>query len=205
MRGLNLSEAKTHIRHIREGFDFLGHNLRKNSHGKLWTTPSRKNVNAFLIKIRETTRRCRGHNLGTLLRQLNPKIRGWANYHRHGVSLQQYIYVDYQIYQAVWRFLKRCHPNKSSKWIYSKYCRRDPGHRGRKALSSQNKKVGNDGRATTKTEYLRAAATTRQVWHLKVRGHANPYEPKDWPYFKWRHGLRKLIIAGKWKPRWNAG
>ena len=74
VRGLNLSEAETRIRHIREGFDFLGHNLRKNSRGKLWTTPSRKNVNAFLTKTRETTRRYRGHNPGTLTRQLNPKL-----------------------------------------------------------------------------------------------------------------------------------
>ena len=27
-RGLRLSEAKTHIRHLTEGFDFLGFNIR---------------------------------------------------------------------------------------------------------------------------------------------------------------------------------
>jgi RNA-directed DNA polymerase len=113
--------------------------------------------------------------------------------------------VDRQVSQAVWRFLKRSHPNKSSKWIYAKYCRRDPAQQGRKALSFQHTEVKSDGAVITKTTCLKAAATTKRVWHLKVRGKANPYEPTDRPYFKWLRGLRKLIKAGKWKPKWNAG
>ena len=205
VRGLTLSEEKTHIRHIHEGFDFLGQNLRKYSHGKLWITPSKKNVKTFLDKVRGTIKNCRGHNLGTVISQLNPKIRGWANYHRHGVPLKCYHHVDRQIFDAVWRFLKRSHPNKSSKWIYAKYSRRDPAQQGRKALSFRHKEIKSDGTVITKITYLKAAATTKRVWHLKVRGKANPYEPKDQPYFKWLRGLRKLISAGKWRPKWNAG
>ena len=204
-RGLTLSEEKTNIRHIRQGFDFLGQNLRKYSHGKLWITPSKKNVQAFLTKVRETTRTSRGHNLGTLIDKLNPKIRGWANYHRQSVSRKHYINVDHQIYQAVWRFLKKSHPNKSSQWIYKNYCRRDPKQRGRLTLSFKTNEVKPDGTANTKTKYLKAAATTARTMHLKVRGRANPYEPKDRPYFKWLRGLRKVIRAGQWKPPWNAG
>jgi hypothetical protein len=75
VRGLTLSEEKTHIRHIRQGFDFLGQNLRKYSHGKLWITPSKKNVKTLLTKVRDTIKKCRGHNLGVVIGQLNPKIR----------------------------------------------------------------------------------------------------------------------------------
>lgn len=200
VRGLTLSEEKTRIRHIREGFDFLGQNLRKYSHGKLWITPAKKNVTTFLDKVRDTIKSCHGHNLGVVLGKLNPKIRGWANYHRYGVSLERYTHVDRQVYQAVWKFLKRSHPQKSSRWIYAKYCRRDPAQQGRKALSFQHREVKSDGTAVTKTLSLKAAATTKRVWHLKVRGKANPYDPKDKPYFKWMRGLRKLIKAGKWKP-----
>src|ERR1700677_3760388 len=50
-RGLQLSPEKTCITHIEQGFDFLGQNLRKHR-GKLLITPSKKNVHAFLKKVR---------------------------------------------------------------------------------------------------------------------------------------------------------
>ena len=54
-RGLELSQEKTEITHISEGFDFLGQNVRKYD-GKLLIKPSPKNVKAFLDKVRETIR-----------------------------------------------------------------------------------------------------------------------------------------------------
>jgi RNA-directed DNA polymerase len=54
-RGLQLSPQKTMITHIDEGFDFLGQNLRKRG-GKLLITPSKKNTQAFLAKVREIVR-----------------------------------------------------------------------------------------------------------------------------------------------------
>jgi len=50
-RGLQLSPQKTCITHIDEGFDFLGQNLRKYD-GKPLVKPSKKNVHAFLEKVR---------------------------------------------------------------------------------------------------------------------------------------------------------
>ena len=50
-RGLQLSPEKTCITHIEEGFDFLGQNLRRYG-GKLLITPSKKNMHAFLEKVR---------------------------------------------------------------------------------------------------------------------------------------------------------
>ena len=51
MRGLSLSPEKTKIVHIDEGFDFLGWNVRSYD-GKLLIKPAKKNVQAFLRKIR---------------------------------------------------------------------------------------------------------------------------------------------------------
>src|ERR1043166_9420524 len=63
-RGLELSEEKTRITHIEDGFDFLGQNVRKYK-GHFLTRPSKKNVQAFLTCIRkvlkanhETTQSC---------------------------------------------------------------------------------------------------------------------------------------------------
>src|SRR5919205_615029 len=50
-RGLELSQAKTHITHIEHGFDFLGPNVRKYA-GKLLIKPAPKNVRTFLRKLR---------------------------------------------------------------------------------------------------------------------------------------------------------
>tara|TARA_R110002073_G_scaffold37579_1_gene108298 strand:- start:172 stop:1755 length:1584 start_codon:yes stop_codon:yes gene_type:complete len=205
-RGLTLSEEKTNIRHIRQGFDFLGQHLRKYNHGKLVITPSKKNVKTFLSKARETIKSCRGENLGTVIGRLNPKIRGWANYHRNGTPIKRYADVDHQLAKAIWRFLKRSHPNKSVKWITAKYWRRDPEQHGRLTWSHQSTQDKSHKTAVKgKTRRLKLAATTKQVWHLKVRGKANPYDPKDRTYFRWLQGLRKAIRAGEWKPPWKPG
>src|SRR5437867_5931434 len=55
-RGLQLSQEKTTITHIEDGFDFLGQNIRKYKAGKrhkLLIKPSNKNVQAHLEKLRE--------------------------------------------------------------------------------------------------------------------------------------------------------
>ncbi len=51
-RGLELSQEKTTITHIKDGFDFLGQNVRKYS-GKLLIKPSKKSVKTFLGKVRK--------------------------------------------------------------------------------------------------------------------------------------------------------
>src|ERR1700730_6607368 len=84
-RGLELSPTKTVITHVEHGFDFLGQNVRRYPNGKLLIKPSKKNVKTFLDGIRRTIRNARGMSAADLIDLLNPKIRGWANYHRHAV------------------------------------------------------------------------------------------------------------------------
>jgi RNA-directed DNA polymerase len=52
-RGLTLSEKKTHVVNIEQGFDFLGWTV-KSFKGKLLIKPSKKNVKAFYRKVKET-------------------------------------------------------------------------------------------------------------------------------------------------------
>lgn len=51
-RGLTLSEEKTKITHIENGFDFLGFNIRKYN-DKMLIKPSKEGVKRFLDKIGE--------------------------------------------------------------------------------------------------------------------------------------------------------
>ncbi len=123
-RGLQLSPEKTVITHIEEGFDFLGQNIRKYKTGKqqkLLIKPSKKNVKAFLEKIRGTVKGSKALSAGKLIVKLNPMIRGWANYHRHVVSKETFNDVDHAIYNTVRQWMKRKHPRKADDWIAKKY------------------------------------------------------------------------------------
>jgi Group II intron, maturase-specific domain len=84
-RGLVLSPEKTKITHIRDGFDFLGWNIRK-YRGKLLMKPSKANVKAHLDKIREVIKANKTAKQANLIRLLNPVVLGWANYHSHVTS-----------------------------------------------------------------------------------------------------------------------
>ena len=85
-RGLELSPTKTVITHVEKGFDFLGQNVRKYPNGKLLIKPSKKNIKAFLDGFRGNLKAALGMSAADLINWLNPKIRGWPNYHRHVVN-----------------------------------------------------------------------------------------------------------------------
>src|ERR1039457_5080993 len=106
-RGLELSPVKTVITHVEKGFDFLGQNVRKYPNGKLLIKPSKKNVKTFLGGIRKTIKAALGMSAADVIHKLNPKIRGWANYHRHVVSKRTYVRVDHEIFSSLWRWARR--------------------------------------------------------------------------------------------------
>lgn len=81
-RGLTLSEEKTKITHIDEGFDFLGFNIRKYK-GKFLITPSKESQKKFQRKINEIVNSHKTIPQESLIRLLNPVITGWANYYQH--------------------------------------------------------------------------------------------------------------------------
>jgi RNA-directed DNA polymerase len=126
-RGLELSEEKTRLTHIDQGFDFLGQNLRKYA-GKLLITPARKSIKALLGKVREVVRANLGATQANLLFVLNPIIRGWANYHRHVVSKARFAWLDHQIWYILWKWAVRRHPMKAANWVKNRYFHRQ-GHR----------------------------------------------------------------------------
>ena len=116
-RGLELSPTKTVITYVEKGFDFLGQNVRRYPNGKLLIKPSKKNVKTFLDGIRRTIKAALGSSAADLIEELNPKIRGWANYHRHVVSKHTFVRVDYEIFYCLWRWARRRHRNKTLRWL----------------------------------------------------------------------------------------
>lgn len=88
-RGLELSEEKTVITHIEDGFDFLGCNIRWYK-DKLLTKPSKKNYKAIVNKIRGIIKQNPSMKQEDLIRKLNPVIRGWVNFQKYNVSSQAF-------------------------------------------------------------------------------------------------------------------
>ena len=102
--GLRLSEEKTKIVHIDQGFDFLGmhiqrHQQRGSTKRFVYTYPSRAALAAVKAKVRDATRRSTNQTLAILLHRLNPVLRGWTNYHRHG-AVGQDLRLSLRLYLA---------------------------------------------------------------------------------------------------------
>ena len=77
-------------------------NFRKyGKRGTLLQKPSRGNVAAFRSSIADEVKAKRAATLEELIHLLNPKIRGWANYHRHAVSKKAFSRMN--LYPAVLR------------------------------------------------------------------------------------------------------
>lgn len=182
-RGLELSPEKTRITHIDDGFDFLGQNVRKYK-GKLLIKPSRKNVKAFLNKVRKIIKTSGTMSAGQLIIKLNPIIRGWANYHRHVVSKQTFSEVDNATFKALWHWAKSRHPSKSGKWIKEKYFR-SKGHRKWIFYGEVKNKDGK-----TQKAHLFNIPGVPIKRHTKIEGAANPYDPIWEVYFEKRRGAQ---------------
>src|ERR1700691_258528 len=181
-RGLELSPAKTVITHVEKGFDFLGQNVRKYPNGKLLIKPSKKNIKTFLDGIRGTIKAARGMSAADLIRWLNPKIRGWSNYHRHVVSKRIFSRVDNAIFIRLWQWARRRHPKKSPSWLKQKYFEQ---HGGRN-WAFFGESWDNEGKPH-KVRLLLASSTPIQR-HVKVKSAANPYDPVHETYFEKREG-----------------
>jgi RNA-directed DNA polymerase len=127
LKGLELSKEKTKIVHISEGFDFLGFNIRHykekttKTGWKLLIKPSNKFVKEAKSKIRKTFLKHHGQSVGQLISEINPIIRGIAEYCRKVVSSQIFVKLDHYLYTRQRRYVNRIHPNKPFKWIKRKY------------------------------------------------------------------------------------
>lgn len=72
---LKVNERKTHIAHSDTGIKFLGVEIFTN-----YTAIQEKKLKTLKVKVRQLTKRNGGVNLATVLKQLNPVLRGFVNY-----------------------------------------------------------------------------------------------------------------------------
>jgi len=189
-RGLALSEQKTVLTHIQEGFDFLGHTVRKYG-DKLLMTPAKSKVQNLRRKISQVIHSALGLSQEALLRHLNPLLRGWSNYYRNGAAKRTFEKLDYYVFCKIGRWISRRHPHKSRAWKRRKY------------FSAAKDKGSFSVGFTSKTgesrvlKLYRMASTTIER-HIKVQGTANPYDPNYADYFEQRQSFFGRIRRGGW-------
>jgi len=181
-RGLELSPEKTSITHIDKGFDFLGVNIRKYS-GKLLIKPSKKNVKTFLDKVRNAIKDNKTAKQVHLIKMLNPIIRGWVNHHRTVNAKETFERVDKEIWQSLWQWAKRRHPDKSPVWIAKKYFK-TAGNRNWVFAAEDIEKLYPNGKPYVIS--LSRASDMPIKWHVKIKGEANPFDPQFETYFEER-------------------
>ncbi len=187
--GLTLSEEKTAINHIDQGFDFLGFNVRKYN-GKLLIKPAKKSVNAFLGAMRRLIKSNPTIKTESLIRLLNPKLRGWSNYYRHVVSKRTFSKVDTAIFKTLCRWTRRRHPNRSAKWLRAKYFH----HPALGIWQFHTRTFGSDNRLVFLN--LVGVAKMKIKRHIKIRAAATPYDPAFVRYFERRRKQRLLLNHG---------
>jgi RNA-directed DNA polymerase len=124
--GLRLSEEKTLVTHIDEGFDFLGFHIpRKRQQGTsrrtIYTYPSKTALQAIKAKVRALTQGNTDQTLANLLQRVNPVLRGWANYFRHGVSARTFSYLNSWSWWRIVNWLRHKHPKAGWGWLRRHY------------------------------------------------------------------------------------
>lgn len=187
-RGLQLSAEKTHLTHIKEGFDFLGFNIRKYN-GKLLIKPSKRGVKKLLNTLRKTLKSYRSAKVSELLININPKILGWCLYYRHVVSKSTFSYIDDKLFDMLVRWIRRRHPNKSAKWMKEKYFRK----KGFRSWVFSTKVRDAKGKQIDVDLVIANVIPIRR--HVKVKAKANPYDPKYIEYFAKREQLGRLKLG----------
>lgn len=175
-RGLELSEEKTLVTHITEGFDFLGFNIRKYN-GKLIIKPSKKSQERLVEKLHESIFRWnKTATQQALIDQLNPILCGWANYFRHVCSKEVFCKIDHIIVNQLMRWGYRRHPRKKRHWTNRRYFISDGRNRWTFGF-----KYTEDGKE--KTYSLLRLADIPIARHVKVKAEANPFDPAWDEYF----------------------
>ena len=193
-RGLRLSEEKTKIVHITEGFDFLGFNIRqykvKNTKTgyKLLIKPSKDFLKKTRNDIREIFLNHKGKNLDALIGKINPVIRGKANYMNKVVSSKAFNDLDNYLFTRQVRYVKFTHPKKPKYWTQEKYWGRFNLQKPNQKWVFGNKESGN---------YMLKFTWTKISRHNLVIQKNSPDDPSLTEYWKKRQKKRNKSEAEK--------
>ena len=184
-RGLRLSSEKTRIRHIEEGIDFLGVNIKmhkslRHSSGKVvHTKPSKASLKAFRKELRTLWKSVLNKPLERAITQLNAKVLGWGNYYRPYMSKHIFGQLDLWMWKRQTRYRYRRHPHKSWDWCKPRYWGKIPSRQANWVF--MNPKTG---------QYLYKLSWIPIYRHSLVKGRYCPDDPNLKDYWSKRQQTR---------------
>jgi RNA-directed DNA polymerase len=185
-RGLAFNEDKTQIVHVERGFDFLGFNVRRYRSGKLLIKPSTAAVRRIRQRLAAEVRSLRGANAEAVVRRLNPIIRGWAAYYRSVVAKKVFATVDNHLWQHLYRWALRAHPNKPKTWVVNRYFDAfNPSRNDRWLFGDRDSGA-----------YVRRFVWTKIVRHKMVMGTASPDDAALDRYWAERRRRTYALLGG---------
>ena len=131
-RGLEISEKKSRIIDLhKESFDFLGWSIKQHRRNVFL---NKQNKNSFVLVIEPTNdsvkrlktrlkEEFRSHKpIRALIKDVNPILRGWANYYRSSYHSQVIFQsIGHYVYLSWWKWAQKKHPNRNKQWIYDRY------------------------------------------------------------------------------------
>ena len=189
-RGLTLSEEKTVVTHVSDGFDFLGFNVRKFG-GTLLTKPSKDRVKKFKAKVKEVIKRNMSATQKDLIFTLNPILKGWANYYQFSAASETFRKVDADIFYKLWRWCLRRHNNKGVKWVKDHYFH---------TVNNRNWvfscEVTNKSRNRNFMFSLVSLFDTKIKKYPQLKGAYNPYAP-EWYDYNDKRNVEKMKLSLK--------
>jgi RNA-directed DNA polymerase len=186
--GLELKPSKTRVvntlyQHDGQiaGFNFLGCNIRqyvvsKYNSGKRMKgfktliQPSKDSIQRHKDQIKEVVNKGKAKEQKLIIKELNPIIRGWTNYHSPNVSSKAFNYLTHFTVRTLMKWSKRRHPKKSKHWVNKKYFSTHEGYQWTFKAD--------------KYRLLRHSETKIERW-VKVAGDKSPYDG-DWIYWSTR-------------------
>jgi RNA-directed DNA polymerase len=131
--GLRLSESKTSVTHMSEGFSFLGFRIqwrrkRGTSRWYVYTFIDDRPVRSLKQKIRDLTPRTSQLDLEYVLTRLNQVMHGWAGYFRHAIAKAAFSSLDQFAWNRVitmlrtrhrwkWKDVRRHYTTPDGRWL----------------------------------------------------------------------------------------
>ncbi|NES25855.1 MAG: DNA polymerase, partial [Symploca sp. SIO3E6] len=185
--GLELKPSKTRVTHTLEdvnrekaGFNFLGFHIQQYKTGKYTSgkvkgkllgfktiiTPSQESQKKHYRKVAEVIEKYQGLSQASLIKRLNPIIRGWCNYFSTVVSQKIFERIWHLIIFKLIKWGIKRHRNKGKKWVYTRYFSTVGGDKWTFAIKHQGQILMR----------LIQHSETPIVRHVKVKGDSSPYD-----------------------------
>lgn len=189
VRGLKLSDEKTYITTVNQGFDFLSRHYYKD-HNIVRCKPSDKAVTKLESDLMMLINSQKKWSQKKLIDTINHKLSGWATYHRVEESLVEFKHIDNVVTALLIKLMKETHPKTAMGVLTKKYWYLDDRNRQVFALK------------TDRNVKLMKLEDVVLVNHKRLNTNMNVYLDED--YFKDRNINQDIQkVSNKYKTIWE--